>query len=210
MNNDNNNRERNLQFDSCRRELKRVNKLYSVIFVITLIWTLSIVIYTLLDSVRAVMMNDSMIVHTLGGIVFPIAYFACTVMASVNKSRTLTHASPIFTGVGLAAGQFSNNEALTVLSFMMGPVSLIICGVMLYLHHRYDWLSQQEGFPHFQQLLDEQQQIYRGERENPVFIPKTYEEVKRRENGSDMDEILADTADLEPKKQEKNNYMDEL
>lgn len=203
-------REKYLQFDRNRREMKFLSRIYTIIFLLTAAWTFSIVLYSLLDSVRAALAKETLLVHFFGGMLFPIAYFLCTTMASVNKSQLLTLVSPIFPGVGLVIGQGCENDIIATMSFAIGPASLIMCALMIYAGRRYDWLSRQDGFPHFQQLLEEQQQIYRGERENPVSIPKTYEEVRRMKDGSDMDEISASSADIAPKHQEKNNYMDEI
>lgn len=208
----NENKEKLLQYDKNRKELKRLNKLYSVCFWIILIWTFCIVVFSLLDSVKAIFRGDSLIIHVFGGIIFPIAFFLCNTMASTNKSKFLTIIAPIFPSVGLIIGMGANSaeyESITAISFCMAPVSLLICGVMLYAHRRYEWLSQQEGFPHFQQLLEEQLQKSRDIKDNNPYI-KSYEEYKKNVPENNMDEIIASTDEIEHKKLDKNNYMDEL
>lgn len=189
-----------------------MNKVYSILFFIILTWTFCITVYSLLDTVKAVLSGGSLVIHIFGGIIFPIAYFICTTMAATNKSMLLTITAPIFPGVGLITAMASGSSAhdtIAAFCFAIGPVSLIICGIMIYAHRRYEWLTQQEGFPHFQTLLDEQLRKSRDMKENDPYA-KRLEELKKNAPDHDMDVITAGTDTIESKKTEKNNYMDEL
>ena len=112
---------------------------------------------------------------------------------------------PLILGILL---DFALDNSATIALIITGAVALASLAPTLLANARYRYLEDQEGFPHFSQLLLEQQKIAASFKVNDPFeaAARRYKETSSDSmKGIELsDEILAE------KIKEKNSFMDEI
>lgn len=187
------------------RWLHLCEKIYGIIAFGVIAQLFGSVLYTFIEAFVVAGQGFSVLPLTICGLILPVLWAAAEIYSSYRRRTLYALAAPVIIAPSLL---FDTHTALPALTFSMFASSIVFLVLLIFINKKYLWLEQQEGFPHFSNLLNEQQKLSQDIKTNDPYTAN-YQRIVQNSSG-EMQELSLSGETIEKKQDTKNDYMDSI
>ncbi len=161
------------------KSLKNCKKLYNLIFYvyafICIPWAASSLYAIIITT------GHNELYYLIDGIVIKLAVFFCGLMGCYKHEN-------IFALFAVGVQMLSLVISGSALNGVVATVFIAMCVINIITNKKYVWLEQQEGFPYFNERIEQTNEIFRSGRD---VYKEQYEKLKEKNSSlsSEMDEL---------------------
>ena len=188
--------------------LEHCNFVYKLIFFILAPLVAGVIVYTFYEGI--VLILAAKIADLLGlfsaGLVFIPLSVGALLYSGYRRNDLFAYISPLINLAGVLWSFLLGSDA----SYYVLPLGAVLIFALptLLANSRYRYLEEQEGFPHFSELLMEQLKKSDDFKKNDPFeeAAKRY----KKQESNEMKDLDFTGETIQEKVTEKNNFMDEI
>lgn len=188
--------------------LDRCNLIYKLVFIVLAPIAAGVILYTFYQGIvfmLAAKISDLIALIFIGLLFTPLSIGAM-IYSGYRRNDLFAYISPLISLAGMLWSFILGSDS----TYYFLPLMAILITIVptLLTNSRYRYLEEQEGFPHFSELLMEQLQKSDEFRNNDPFeaAAKRY----KAQSSDEMNDLDFNGQTIEEKVVEKKNYMDEI
>ena len=192
-----------------RNLLKKCNMFYNGIFKFYIVLIVFMILLFVPNLLTSLANGGNLLVLLLLAVVL----IPCNIAMAMYSMYTKTSKFAFYSIIPAALGLFTIAASVP---FYFGLIDVLLLGLSIALavlvpkvNKTYDYLSQQEGFPYFTEL--QSQVLETADKALKTDPYQRHEEFYAKEEVRGvMDDFVTSSHQLEPKADEKNDYMDAI